>query len=68
MDIYTKREFDLKDRAKAAVGERLYATRKKIELFLYMGLPKMKNRIYQEKNSRFLKNCPKLYWAFQRRK
>jgi len=29
-----------------------------------MDLPKMKNRIYQKKNSRFSKNYPKFYWVF----
>ena len=68
MGIYKKKEFDLKDKAKVVVEERLYATKKKIELFSYMDLPKMKNRIYQKKNSRFSKNCPKFYWIFQRQK
>jgi len=66
--IYKKKEFDLKDKAKVVVEERLYATKKKIELFSYMDLPKMKNRIYQKKNSRFSKNYPKFYWVFQRQK
>jgi len=60
-----KKEFDLKDKAKVVVEERLYATKKKIELFSYMDLPKMKNQIYQKKNSRFSKNYPKFYWVFQ---
>ncbi len=48
--IFTKSEFDLKGKAKEAVGELSYVTRKMIGQFLYMDLQKTKNQIYQEKS------------------
>ena len=47
---FTKREFGLRGKAKVAVGEQSFATKRKIEPFSFMDSPKTKNQIYQRKN------------------
>jgi hypothetical protein len=65
--LYKKR-IRFEGQGKSGSGRTIICYKKKIELFSYMDLQRMKNRIYQKKNSRFSKNYPKFYWLFRRQK